>query len=137
MSSPLQPVTPVRKPLFARTVARALTKVLEAANTSIHWINVVGESSLDDNPTLLWPIETDPMFNVMVQFGWSEGTLLYVYAQDSRYRPEKVVPLLQIKMLGSMRTVCADVPIVMNFLDQIRDNLFEPEPPQEVLSKQV
>lgn len=137
MNSPLQPVTPVRKPLFARTVARALTKVLEVANTSIHYGNVVGESSIDRNPTLLWPIETDPMFNVMVQFGWSEGTLLYVYAQDSRYKPQNVVPILQIKMLGSLRTVCADVPIVMEFLDQIRDNLFEPEPTQEELAEQV
>jgi len=108
-------------PLYARTVARALTQVLEDSNTTVHWVNVVGESSLDTMPSKVWPTTTTPMFNVMVQDGWSEGTLLYVYAQEDRYKPQEVTPLLQIKMLGSRKTVCNELPIIMSFLDQIEN----------------
>lgn len=105
--------------LLARTVARAMTDHLEASDTSVHWVQVVGESNMEANPVKPWPVKTDPMFNVMVQDGWSEGTLLYVYAQDSRYKPQEVVPILQIKMLGSRKRVCADIPLVFEVLDRI------------------
>lgn len=111
------------KPLMARTVARALTDHLEISNTSIHWVNVVGEDSLKPMAEKRWP-DNDPLLNVMLCQGFSEGMLVYVMAQASRYKPDELTPLLQIKMLGSARHVAGELPFIMDFLDRL-DSLRE------------
>jgi hypothetical protein len=111
---------------FAKTVARALEENLIAAGANVHWVAVVGEDSIDPDPQVLWP-NGDPMFNVMVQHGWSEGTLLYVYAQSDRYRPQDVKPLLRIKMLSGLKAALVEAELVFNFLGTL-------EPASEVTS---
>lgn len=106
-------------PLPARTVARAMCRYLETNNTSIHWVQVVGESSLEPVPMKMWPVQDNAMFNVMVQDGWSEGMLLYVYAQKDRTKPQEVTPLLQIKMLCNRQQLGLELPIILTFIDQI------------------
>ena len=114
-----------REPLMSRTVARALTHHLEASNTSIHWVNVVGEDSLKNVAEKRWP-DNDPQLNLMLCQGHSEGMLVYVMAQDSRYRPEEAKPLLQIKMLGGYTTVLSEMAEIWKFMDRI-EGLREPE----------
>lgn len=114
-----------REPLMSRTVARALTRHLEESNTSIHWVNVVGESSLQNVAEKRWP-DNDPQLNLMLCQGHSEGMLVYVMAQDSRYKPEEAKPLLQIKMLGGYSTVLSEMAEIWKFLDRI-ESLREPE----------
>lgn len=109
------------KPLLARTVATAMCRFLETNNTSIHWVQVVGESSLEPVPRKMWPVQDNAMFNVMLQKGWSEGMLLYVYAQKDRTKPQEVTPLLQIKMLCNCQQLGLELPIIMKFIDQIED----------------
>lgn len=121
---------PTRKPLMARTVARALTRYLEDCNTTIHWVNVVGEDSLARVAEKLWP-DNDPLLNVMLCQGFSEGMLVYVMAQANRYKPAELTPLLQIKMLGGRSRVASELPCIMEFLDKIETYL-----PQGEISKQ-
>lgn len=110
--------TAKKQPVFIRDVARALTRRLEEAQTSIHWTNVWKESGMQNVPVLTWP-ENDPMLNVLVQQGWSEGMLVYVMAQDSRYEPENQKPLLQIKMLCSRSQLLTELPVIYDFLDHL------------------
>lgn len=107
-----------KKPVFIRDVARALTRRLEEAQTSIHWASVWKECSLQNVPALTWP-ENDPMLNLLVQQGWSEGMIVYVMAQDSRYEPEKQKPLLQIKMLCSRSQLLTELPVIYDFIDHL------------------
>lgn len=118
--------SPSIRPLMARTVARELTQHLELSNTSVYWVGVVGEDSLQSVPATLWP-SNDPMLNLMLCQGHSEGMLVYVMAQANRYQPEEVTALLRIKMLGSYTTVCAELPFIWEFLDRL-DQLREPSP---------
>jgi hypothetical protein len=101
-----------------RTVGRALTRHLEVNNTSIHWINVVGEDSMKNVPEKRWP-DNDPQLNLMLCQGHSEGMLVYVMAQNSRYKPDEAKALLQIKMLGSYATVLSEMALIWQYLDQI------------------
>lgn len=108
-----------KKYLLARTVAQAMTRFLERNETSIHWVQVIGEDSLVTKPSKAWPVVNDPMFNLMIQDGWSEGMLVYIYAQVDRYKPEEVVPVLRIKMLAGRKGVFSELPLIFAFLDQI------------------
>jgi len=59
------------------------------------------------------------MLNVLIQQGWSEGMLVYVMAQDSRYEPEKQRPLLQIKLLCSRSQLLTELPVIYDFIDRL------------------
>lgn len=116
-----QPAAPIKAPapypVFIRTIARDLEKRLLTAQTSVHWVNVWKESSLQNVPVRTWP-DTDPMLNLLIQNGWSEGMLVYVMAQESRYEPGNQIPLLQIKMLCSRRQLLNELPVIQDFIDQ-------------------
>lgn len=47
------------KYLLARTVAQAMTHFLERNETSIHWVQVIGEDSLVTKPSKAWPVVND------------------------------------------------------------------------------
>lgn len=112
-------------PIPARAVARMLCEHLEKSDTSVHWVNVAGESSLDVSPKVQWPEEGDPMFNLMLQHGHSEGMLIHVMAQRNRYKPEEAQPILLIKMLGGTKKVCGEMPLIAEFLDSLPQRLEE------------
>lgn len=114
------------KTLLAHTVAQALTRHLEKENTSIHWINVAGEASLKEVPEKAWPNE-DFMLNLMLTQGNSEGMLVYVMAQENRYKPEEAKPILQIKMLGNYKTVLSEMAVIWKFLENV-ESMKEKEP---------
>lgn len=105
------------KSLLARYVAHDLFTVLEKAETSVHWVSVVGEDSIEPKPQILWPSD-NPIYSVAVQHGFSEGMLVYVYAQSNRYEPENVVPMLRIKMLTSMKKLMSELPVIIEYFDQ-------------------
>lgn len=113
--------SPLPRRLLARSVARALLRRLEKAGTSVHWVNVVGESSIDSAPKMHWP-DTEPMLNILVQDGFSEGSLVYVMAQADRRKPENQVPLLLVKMLRSKKRVGEELHEIFEFFDNFESN---------------
>lgn len=109
-------VSDIRVPV--RSVRNLLLRYLsDQEDTNIHWINVVGEDSLQPEPELMISLETlqNEMFNVLVQNGWSEGTLLYVCAQKDRYKPADQTILLQCKTLNGMKQSIAEIQAIMRF----------------------
>ena len=108
---------------MAQTVAEALEKKLVAADTSIHWVTVIGEANSWNKPKVVWPVEPEPMFGTMVHDGGSEGTMVLVYAFASRYEPQNVTPLLRIKMLGGRKKVGSELHLIMEFLDDVQGEL--------------
>lgn len=92
---------PQRGPLLLRTIARALEKHLyEDPESALHWIAVVGEDSVDPNPSRTWDqVIEDSVLQVAVTDGFSEGRLIYVHGQRDRYAPGAVQPLWRIKVL--------------------------------------
>lgn len=103
-----------------RSIAQALEKHLHAIeDANIHWINVVGESSVLDKPKKSIPLDvlSTHLFNVLVQHGWSEGTLLYVSSQQDRYAPQEQTLLLQIKSLTSIKKIGPEVAAIMDWFE--------------------
>lgn len=90
-----------RGPLLLRTIARALEKHLyEDPECALHWIAVVGEDSVDPNPTRTWDqVLEDSVLQIAVSDGVSEGRLIYIHGQRDRYAPGAVQPLWRIKVL--------------------------------------
>lgn len=111
-------VSNLRVPL--RTLKALLeTYVNDHPETSLHWINVVGEDSLQPVATAMISLDSleKMMFNVIVQQGRSEGTLLYVAGQTDRFVPESQVVLLQCKSLHGVKRAIAEIEAIMQFFD--------------------
>jgi hypothetical protein len=84
-----------------RRISHLLARHLEATpDNDLYWISVIGEDGMDPQPALVWDQDLrDSLLHVSVTNGWSEGTLLYVYAQRDRYKPEQLRALFRIKVL--------------------------------------
>lgn len=109
-------VSNLRVPL--RTLKALLeTYVNDQPETNLHWINVVGEPSMQPVATAMMSLEglEKMMFNVIVQHGWSEGTLLYVSGQKDRYVAEDQSVLLQCKTLHGVKHAIAEIEAIMRF----------------------
>lgn len=106
------------KPLALRAIASALTNHLQACpDNDLHWVSVIGEDSVCPTPTRAWNQELrDSLLHVSVSDGWSEGTLLHVYAQRNRYQPELLNPLFRIKLLCGHRRAFVAAGQVWEFL---------------------
>lgn len=89
--------------VYLRVIARALEKhLMQDAECAVHWVAVIGEANSFGPPaeTEVWrPDFDDSLLQVGITQGNSEGMLLYVHAQASRYKPAELVPLLRIKVL--------------------------------------
>lgn len=89
--------------VYLRVIARALEKhLMQDAECAVHWVAVIGETNPFGPPaeTEIWrPEFDDSMVQIGLTDGNSEGMLLYVHAQASRYKPAELVPLLRIKVL--------------------------------------
>lgn len=110
-----------KDPIFVRTVAYALGLHLRNMQLDAHWIHAVGEDTLAP-PKARWPIEVDPMLNVMIQDGRSEGCIVCIYAQPDRYMAQQVIPLVGMKFLCNKRQVGVYLPAIFDFLDALQDN---------------
>lgn len=107
--------------IMVRSVARALEKALLDSGSTVHWVQVFGESSLDNVPSKVWPFEEDPLYNLVVQLERGEGTLILITSQASRYKPLEAVPLIQLKLLTSNKRSCDEIPVIMDFLSGLDD----------------
>ena len=89
----------MKKVVYARSVAYALEKYLSEADTSIHWVSVVGEGSYY-SPSMEWDCRDDTEIGINIYRGSSEGTLVDVAA----LRDGTSIPVLRCKFLtGSVR----------------------------------
>lgn len=101
---PLSPLRDAQGLLYLRTIARALKQhLLLDPECAVHWISVLDENSMD-SPSRTWWYDgvcalDDCLLQVSLAQGFSEGMLLYVYAQPDRYKPAALTPLLRIKLL--------------------------------------
>lgn len=84
--------------------------------TGVEWVSVVGEDSMAP-PMKTLPARTleRAMWNILVQQGWSEGTLLYVSAQADRYKPEAQEVLFRIKVLCGIKRVGPHVAAISDW----------------------
>jgi len=82
--------------VYARTVANALEKYLEAADTSVHWVQPDSAETSYGPPKLLWPTG-DVLFAISIEPGMNEGTKVNVSYREA-YRGQSQ-PLLCIKLL--------------------------------------
>lgn len=115
----ITPTPPKQKdlPVFLRDIGRALEKRLsQQPDTSLHWVAVIGEDSVQAVPTKKWQYN-EAMLQVGVVNGNSEGSLIYVHAQKDRYQPDSLVALFRIKMLCSAKAAFADAKIVYEFFE--------------------
>lgn len=111
----------VKRPIMARAIARGLEKVLCEKVTAVHWVAVVCESSLQPEARVILPDLDEHIFNVLVSDGITEGCLVYVMAQESRYRPEVQLPVLQIKMLCSRKALIEnDLRHINDFVERLQ-----------------
>jgi len=89
--------------VYLRVIARALEKhLMQDTDCALHWVSPIGETNPFGPPsdTEVWrPEFDDSLVQVGLTDGNSEGMLLYVHAQASRYEPAQLVPLLRIKVL--------------------------------------
>ena len=118
--------------VYLRVIARALEKHLQQdANCAVHWIAVIDEANTFGPPgeDEVWdPDWDDYQLQIGITEGNSEGMLIYVHAQASRYRPAELVPLLRIKVLcGIDRAVTELVGIHRWFQSEAFANLLRTE----------
>lgn len=103
--------------LYVRTVADALERHLEKANTHVHWARPDGRETSWGPPQLVWP--KDPSLGYMLQHGHSEGTLLRVMHQQDRYDAATQQPLIVVKFLCGFGTASVDMKTVYDFLESL------------------
>lgn len=117
-NSPTENIAPNKiGPVYLRDIARALEKKLYAQqDTSLHWVAVVGEDSVQPKPEKTWHFN-DSMVVISVGQGHSEGTLVYVHAQKDRYKPDQLIALFRIKLLCSPKAAFAEARVVFEFFD--------------------
>ncbi len=98
-----------------RDIARALeTALYKIPESSLHWINVIGEDSLQPVPTRDW-LFNESLLQVSIADGFSEGSLVYVHEQKDRYKPDGVTALFRIKFLCSTKNAFAEAKSVYEF----------------------
>lgn len=114
-------------PLYVRTIAEALTKHLEAANTSVHWAQAAGPETPWGSPKMTWPKE--PFIGYLIQEGNNEGTTLQIVQRPDLYGREPNVPLITVKFLSGMKRVFEEAVHAMDFINQMD--------PGQMLAKQT
>lgn len=103
--------------VFLRDIGSALEKgMYENPETSLHWVSVMGEDSIQPVPTKAWHFN-DALIQVGIVNGNSEGSLIYVHAQKSRYQPDLLIPLFRIKVLCSPKAAFAEARAVYEFFE--------------------
>lgn len=105
-----------RPPLYARTVATALEKHFQ---NRLDGVRVYNEDDWCPNPGVVWPVDTNPLFPITFERGFSEGYLFYVYAKVDRYKPTELTLLLVIKCLNNAQGASAFLPELMAFFENI------------------
>ena len=101
-----------------RTIANALrTHLLADPENDLHWVQVIGEDSLAPDVLRWGPDLAASLLNVTVADGFSEGMLLYVYAQRNRYEPDQVRAIFRVKLLCGMRRAFDAARQTKEFLD--------------------
>lgn len=108
-----QPGGPVYLRDIARDLERALSRDPECA---VHWIAVVDEPNSFGPPTRVWEYD-DHMLQLGFAEGNSEGMLIYVHAQASRYKPAELVPLLRIKVLCGVERALREMQAIWAYLN--------------------
>lgn len=99
--------------VYARSVAKALEKYLEAADTSVHWVQPDSAETTYGPPKLRWPTG-DVLFAIAIEPGMNEGTKVNVSYREA-YRSESH-PLLCIKLLCGTERAFAQAVHVHRFL---------------------
>ena len=104
-------------PVYLRDIARDLEHVLSRdPECAVHWIAVVDEPNSFGAPTCIWEHD-DHMLQVGLTEGNSEGMLIYVHAQASRYKPAELVPLLRIKVLCGVERALKEMQAIWAYLN--------------------
>jgi len=98
-------------PVYVRTIGEALERYLHSKGSSVHWVSAIGDSNPWSAATQVWSHDDD-MLQFGVTDGNSEGMLVYVHAQASRYEPGKLTPLLRIKLLCGPRRVFEELATI-------------------------
>jgi len=102
--------------VYLRTIARRLEEhMLRQPASSVHWVSVVDEPNTFGPPSQAWT-QGDCLLQVGLVEGNSEGMLIYVHAQPSRYAPAELVPLLRVKVLCGPAMAAQEVLTVWNWL---------------------
>ncbi len=104
-------------PLYVRTIADALEKHLEAANTSVHWAQAAGDETPWGAPKLTWP--DDACIGYLIHDGNNEGTILKIVHRPDLYGREAVIPLITVKFLRCMKSVFQECVHAMEFINQM------------------
>lgn len=103
--------------VFLRDIGSALEKKMyENPETFLDWVSVMGEDSIQPVPTKVWHFN-DALIQVGIVNGNSEGSLIYVHAQKSRYQPDLLIPLFRIKVLCSPKAAFAEARAVYEFFE--------------------
>lgn len=105
------------KPLvYARSIAQAMEKYLEAADTSVHWVQPSSDETSWGPPKLRWPTD-DVLFAVTIEQGMNEGTKVSV-SYRTGYRTEPQC-LLSIKLLCGTEKAFSEAVHVHRFLHSL------------------
>lgn len=99
------------KTVWARQVARALEKKLDASETYFYWAKA-GEDILLKEPTCKWPRE--PRLVYQVEEGGNEGVFVEVLHRTDEGKTEQ---LLVCKFLTSIKAAGPCVDAVAGFLE--------------------
>lgn len=103
--------------VYLRAIAQDLERVLlRDRECAVHWVAVVDEPDTFGPPTRVWEFD-DSLLQVSLAHGHSEGMLVYVYAQENRYKPSELVPLLRIKLLCGVERALRDMRAIWTYLD--------------------
>lgn len=118
-----------KSPIFARKIADALERYLEAADTSVHWVTAIGDASSFKAPTAIWP-EGDFSVRICVSEGASEGSRIEVMYEVNR-EPFECLPLLRVKTLAGMKRAFEEAFHVYQFMNALDLDLFREEAIEE------
>lgn len=111
-----------KSPIFARKIADALERYLEAANTSVHWVTATGDASSFKAPTAIWP-EGDFAVRICVSEGSSEGSRIEVMYEVNR-EPFESLPLLRVKTLSGIKRAFEEAFHVYEFMSALDLDLY-------------
>lgn len=104
----------MKKIVFARSIAHVLEKYLLEADTSIHWVSVVGEGSYY-SPSMEWDDRDDTELGISIYRGSSEGTLVDVIAM----RNGTSLPVLRCKFLAGSARATLEASHIFSFLKSL------------------
>lgn len=108
---------PKNQPVFLREIKKHLEDHLyKNPENTLHWVNVVGEDSMEPKPTLSW-VHSNSLLQVSIADGFSEGCLVYVHAQADRYKPDQLVALFRIKLLCSAKRAFSEARHIWEFFE--------------------